>query len=473
MTYSFFRAVVRARRGMFIAVWLGTIALVALASYLVPPHYVATATVVAEMKTTDPIAGIALPGGLISNYTATQVDILGSERVALRALRALKLQDDPAWRQNWESATKGQGDFDSWAAQEIERKLNVKPSRDSSAIQLSYTASDPHFSADVVNAVVQAYRDTAVDMRLEPARRYNAFFDERAKSLRDVLEQAQSKLSRFQQKHGLVATDEKLDVENTRLAELSSQVVALQSDAAETRGRQRQARINPRAMDEVLRDPLVASLQIDLSREEGRLAEMGSRLGDRHPQMISQRQLVSELRSRLTGALGRASGAVGVANSVVQGKLAEQTALLDAQRAKVLRLKGQHDEAQVMLRDIENAQRSYDAVLKRASETELESVDSQSSISVLKHATPPLVSWPKPPINIAIAAIVGLELALAVVLLGERFDRRLRTRGDVAKFLGLPLLVELPGSGGAHSKPQLQSRVVHGLAHSGASGVAS
>jgi len=45
------------------------------------------------------------------------------------------------------------------------------------------------------------------------------------------LENAQSKLSAFQQQHQIVTADERLDVENTRLTEISNELVAAQSAA--------------------------------------------------------------------------------------------------------------------------------------------------------------------------------------------------------------------------------------------------
>ena len=79
-----------------------------------------------------------------------------------------------------------------------------------------------------------AYTDTTLDLRVEPAKLYNSFFDERAKALRDALEQAQSRLSAYQREKGIIVNDERLDVENARLSELSTQLVALQAVAEES-----------------------------------------------------------------------------------------------------------------------------------------------------------------------------------------------------------------------------------------------
>ena len=88
------------------------------------------------------------------------------------------------------------------------KKYAVRPSRDSNAIALSYTDPDPQFSVAMTNALVQAYIDTTLELRVEPAKQYNAFFDERARQMRDALEQAQTKLSVYQRKNGVLISQD-------------------------------------------------------------------------------------------------------------------------------------------------------------------------------------------------------------------------------------------------------------------------
>src|SRR5262249_43658115 len=185
------------------------------------------------------------------------------------------------------------------------------------------------------NAFAQAYIDTTLELRVEPARQYNSFFDERAKQLRDALEQAQSKLSAFQQSRGIIATDERQDVENARLAELSSQLVALQAVATESENRQAQARQSPDRLHDALPNPGVAGLRQDLARQEVRLEEVNAKLGDRHPQVIELRANLAELKAKLQQETERVSGSVGVNNQINQAREAQLRASLAQQRAKV------------------------------------------------------------------------------------------------------------------------------------------
>jgi succinoglycan biosynthesis transport protein ExoP len=450
----------RARWKLALLVWLLVVGLVAGVTWLKQPLYTATAAVVLDVKSPDPIAGVILPGMNNSSYMGTQLGVVRSERVALRAAQALGWDQDPQRRQRWLEVSGGQGDFHAWLAGGLLSNMEAVPTRDSNVITVSYTLPDAARAAEVANAWVQAYIDTTLDLRVEPARQYNGFFDAHGKQLREELERAQAKLSAYQRQHGIVATDERVDIENLRLVELSSQMVALQALANETGGRQRQAAGNPNQMPEVLSNPVVSGMTAELARQEARQQELGARLGERHPEMQELRAKIGELRSAIAQETRRVTGSIAVNNSVNQGRLAQARAAVDEQRGKLLQLRAERDEASVLQRDVENAKRAYDAVMTRASQTSVESQATQTNVSLLKRATAPLsASEPRVTLNLAVGVLAGLLLAAAAALGTEMRDRRLRTPHDVLRGLRVPLLGVLPEQGGrTRSNARLRGR---------------
>lgn len=445
MTLQQVLAILAARWKTSLLVLLATVGVIVTISLLQPKKYTATASIMLDVRSPDPVAGVVLAGMMSPAYMATQVDLLGSERVARRAIQSLGLNEDPQMREQWRTATKGQGDFEAWLSDALLQSLEIKPSRESNVIGISYSSPDPNFAAAVANAFVRAYIDTSLELRVDPARQYSGFFDNRAKELRDEVEAAQARLSAYQRDKGLIATDERLDVENARLAELSSQLVMLQSMAAESGGRQAQAGSRPDQMAEVLNNPVVANLSADVAREESRLKELTSRLGDSHPQVIEARARLGELHARLDTATKRASGSVNVNNSVNQSRVAQVRNELAAQRAKVLQMNSLRDEAAVLQRDVQNAQRAYDSMTQRATQSGVESQNTQTNISIIKNASAPATaSSPNVRRNALAALFVGVLLAIGVALGIEVMDRRLRTASDVLTELKQPLLVVLP-----------------------------
>lgn len=460
-------SVLKARWKIALAVMLLTILTTIGISLVLPKSYTASASVVVDVRV-DPVAGLMFQGASAASYLATQMDIMVSDRVARRVVTNLKLAERPELRDAWMEATQGQTPIEAWLAGGLAQKLAVTPSKESTMISISYTAGDPEYAAIVANAFVQAYIDTTLDLRVDPAKRYSSFFDERSKQLRDNLEQANARLSKYQQEKGIIGTEDRMDIETVRLAELSSQLVAVQALSAESTSRTAQARVSSEQMQEVMSSPIVGQLRNELSQQEARMAEVGSRLGDNHPMVRELNANIAQLRTRLRTEIGRVSSSVAVTNNINRGREAELRAAVEAQRAKLLKIKGERDQLAVLQRDVESAQQSYQAVLQRLNQSSLESENNNSNVSVLSPAVAPTqASSPKIAINTILSVVIGGMLAIGAALLLEFLDRRVRSAGDIVAALDLPVLGSMPRPGasrrlgaGAVGRPRIASQVL-------------
>jgi len=445
MTFSQFLSVLRARWFVAALVFALTVVVTVVVTLLLPKQYTGSSSVVVDVKP-DPVSAMGFSSAVIPGFMATQVDIIQSDRVALRVIRELKLTDNPQIRAQWQDETEGKGTLDQWLVDLLQRRLDVKPSRESNVINVNYKAPDPRFAAALANAFAQAYIATTLELRVDPAKQYATFFDIRSKDAREALERAQSKVSAFQGEKGIIATDERLDVENARLNELSSQLVQLEAIASESTSRQAQAQgTSSDRIQEVLNNPLIASLKADLNRSEARLQELNSKFGVSHPQVIEAKANIAEMRTRLEAETRRVTGGVTVSNSINRQRETQLRKELESQRNKVLRMKATRDEGQVLVREVENAQRAYDAVMARLTQTSLESQTTQSYVNMLSTAAAPVeASSPKIFLNAILSVFVGTLLAVGVIMLLELMDRRVRAPEDLVANLGLPVIGTLP-----------------------------
>jgi chain length determinant protein EpsF len=451
MSLSQFLFIIRARwkvAAMVLVLTVGTAVGITLTR---PKQYVATSTVVVDQTRSDPVAANAYQGNPSPAFLATQVDVIKSERVALQVVRKLKLAESEETKAAWARATRGEGTIEAWLTQALLFALDVKPSRESNVISVAYKAESAAHAAKMANAFVQAYMDVSLELKVDPARQYSNFFDSRSKELRANVERAQARLSAYQREKGVViASDGQLDVESARLNELSTQLVALQAVAAESSSRQGQAQAGAgERLQEVINNPVLVGLRGDITRAEARLQELTSRLGDNHPQVIESRANIHSLRGRLDAETRRVTGSVAVVSNMNRQREVELRAALEAQRARVLKLRMVREEGGVLVRDLENAQRAYDAVVTRLNQSSLESHATQSNAYVLAEALPPLLpSSPKIVLNTALSFVIGLVLALGAAVLLEMLDRRVRTIEEIPELLGLPVLGVLPKPGG-------------------------
>ncbi|MGC3985940.1 MAG: chain length determinant protein EpsF [Pseudorhodoferax sp.] len=470
MTFGKLIAMVRARWWLVVAATVLTTVSALIVSLMMSEKFQASAFLMIDVKP-DPISAVTYPGLSSPSFINTQIDVLRSSRVALRVVNDLKLVDRPNVRDRWLEATEGKGTVEQWLADGLRANMTVTPSKESNVLQVSFRAGDPQYAAAVTNAFAQAYMATALELRVDPARRYAGYFDEQVKAARQELEAAQSRLSAFQRANGLIGTDERFDVENTRLNELSSQLVAVQAVLVESGSRQAQA--DGAASDrtqEVLNNSLITQLRAELGRSEARLRELSIRFGDSHPQVIEAKAAAAELRTRLDTEMRRVSGGAAVTNAINRQREAQIRASLEEQRAKVLRMKAVRDDAAVLLREVDGKQRAFDNISMRLTQSNLESQSTLNNVSVLGEATEPLnpVS-PNIQINTALALVVGMLLGTGLALLLELRDRRVRDFDDVVAAMQIPVLGVLPApdsrrSGRKHRLLAVEQRLLGGLA---------
>ena len=442
MNLAHFLAVLRARWVSAVIVFAAV--LVASILYLVfaTRVYTATASVLIDAKP-DPVSTM-LYGGATPALINTQIEILRSDRVAQRVISNLKLADLADMRSAWASAKSGLT-IQEWLTETIENGLDPKVSAPgSNVINIAYRSSDPRFASLVANAYVQAFLETSIELRVDPARQYSGFFTDQQKESRAALEAAQNKLSAFQREKGIIGSDDRFDLEMSRLTALTQELVAIQTARVDASTRQGQIG-NGGQMSEVLSNGTVSGLKSDLSAAELKLQDLSSRYGDKHPQVLEARAAVNQLRAKLSRATSDVTGAIGTDARVSRAREADIQAAVNEQRAKVLQLKETRDQVAVLQRDVDNAQRTYDTVYNRASQTNLESQNRQANATVISQATTPVLpSSPKVGSVLVLGLAAALALGIGCALLQEQFDKRMRTTSDAFDFLGLPVIGIMP-----------------------------
>lgn len=433
MQFSIFLSALRARSRTFFWIVAATVMTALVASLLMSKSYVAKASIVADGKLEQSL----LPGTPMytrdTGHLQTQVDILTSPTVARRVVKDLRLFDEPALAEAFRKAAPP-GAIDDWIGELLLKSLKVSTSQ-SSIIQVSYTADDPVFAARIANGFASAYVDNVLELRVEPLKKASAWFDDQLKSLRDNMDAAQQRLAEFQRQHGILAADERNDLESIQLTELATQ-------AARTREPARAAYADTVLAERDNRS--IQNLKAGLSMSRARLQQLSSEFGGRHPQVIRQNAEVAALDEQLQNELrAAAAGAAQLAQAERQ-RGNRLRADVESQRARV----GDQREARTRLallsNDFANAQRTYDLAMQRAMASKIDSRALLPNVSVLSEATPP--SSPQRPqvaLNLMLALALGTLMGLAAVHFMEMSDRRLRVIDDLDDDPRLPLLAVL------------------------------
>lgn len=493
MSFTQFLRILRGRRKWVVLSILVGGALAFGLTALTPQQYTAHASLMVTIPSGNGGANAPVPVQLYGGYVATQLDLMTSQQVALRALKGLGAEDGGKERQRLEAAlsspvssiigpvraavsrllhgsSAGQSGSnvdaaDLLLADRLRRGLRTKNGNNSSVITVSFTSADPNISRDVVNAFVHAYLGTTLALNVGSARNSATWFNSQTKKLAQDLQNAQTDLSNYQQKHDIVATDDRLDTQMARLQELSSQLTAAQTKTYDLQSKQQEIHRFLRGggasglMPDVLASPMVQSLREKIAEQQSAIIDLRGKVGPNHPDYKSAVAELASLKRHLREEIRTVGRSISASLAAAKQREHALASAVAQQKRRVLSLRQGRDHLDVLKAKVKNAQDVYDEAMKSMSQARMASNSNNTDVSLVSAAVaPPRPSGPSMPANLFVGLTVGLIIGIGVALSLELQDRRVRCKEDLRDGLGIPVLAVIEtGTESRTQTPRLRS----------------
>jgi succinoglycan biosynthesis transport protein ExoP len=431
LSFGQVRAIIRAHRKASILIALVLIGATAVIVKLLPKSYAATATVLVNYEANDPTRQV--PAELFASYMLTQIELMQSRDVLQSVINKLNLTDDPEFApKDTKSSLATPSD---WAEKNLRTNVDVAQGKGIELLYVTATSKDRNKAAVIANAVVDAYQSRERDRVRDPKSGRQFEYSEQLRELKAKVDVAQSNMADFRQRTGLADVSTANDVEMQTLNGLEQQLLVAQNQRREAESKT----LGDQAVSNtVLTSALIQNLKNQLATLQSQLAQMSQTLGPQHPKVLElQSQIVATQRSLSQEVQTFKSGSNNDVASARQVEENMQRAIA-AQRTKLVAVRKLQDEGQKLQLELESAQTVY----KRA----LDGYDQImfASASVVTRAKAPIEST-KPPKMALLAAGIVLALLLAVLVPLCRelfFNRRVRSRDDVEREFGIPVLAE-------------------------------
>jgi polysaccharide biosynthesis transport protein len=328
--------------------------------------------------------------------------------------------------------------------------LAVNRVQNSYTVQLSFSFPDPKRASEVVNAVADAYIMDQLDTKFESIRRSNEWLAERLNTLRQEVQAAEIAVQRVKQRGNLVPAKGTTLLEQ-QIAEINAQVVTARVNRSQAEARLKWVRENfdrTDAQDSVA--GMMASTEIEHLRTEEttlrrRQAEMSSRYGPRHPEMLKITAELKDLQKKIKEETGRMMESL--ANEVEVSKAKEQALMqsLDEMKGQTKLSMQTELELAELERQAEVARTLYENFLSRFRQTREQEQIQKPDARIIGYADPPgSPSYPNKRNMLAGGATIGLMLGLMAAFLLELLDRGFRQSDQVELTTGHSVLGIIP-----------------------------
>lgn len=465
---------VRRQYQVFLVAPAVTIAIGLVYLLITPAQYAATTTLLIDSSALRVLQNQLQPQGdvpLDTLQVGSQVEILGSRKIALAVIRDLKLADDPhfietgAWisslfsRVNFDASSKA--DREQRTLDEFLGRRSISRGERTYALNISFTSRDPVLAAKIANAIAEAYIDDQLGAKYQTISRASAWLQDRIGELKAKAASADRLVLEFKEKNNIVdlggtsgtanaGTPSRL-IGEQQLFELSSQLATARGATGEAKARLdrieqvRKMDVGEAAVADILKNEVITRLRnqyLDLSARE---ANLSGRYGSDHAAAMNLRDQMEELRRNIGAELRR------IAASYQSDHEIAKTRQENLERA----LASLVSEGQVTNRDrlglseLESSAKIYHALYNNFLQRYMEAIQQQSfpitDARVISEAvTPTKKSKPITSLVLAIAVTMGIIASLAIAILREALDGVFRTGRQAEQALRVKCLSVIP-----------------------------
>jgi uncharacterized protein involved in exopolysaccharide biosynthesis len=392
---------------------------VVVVSLVVPPIWQGQSRVLLNLVKADPVTNELAAGSSGSStgaYVGTQMSLITDYSVTGKVVDELGWLSDPNLIQQYHDSG-DRKDFRAWAADIIARNTKVKPLKDSTILEISYTANNPTAAKAVADALRGAYMQTSLAINTEDAARTAKWYEGELEKLKTKLDSAVEAQAQYERANGLEMANDKTDIESARLQSLAAQGAP--------------PMIPPEMANSVKQSAM------ELASVDAQITSASKTLGPNNPTMIELEKKKSELES-----LNRKDeSAAHAAISATSAAAAEMTREIQAQKSKVLAKSDQIAHLQTLQQDVDLRRNEYETAAAKFAVYRAQA--DQTNANALTPLPTPAPSQPLFPnwlLEIPGSIVLGLLVGVLGSMLLELLNRKVRSVEELDDVLEAPVV---------------------------------
>ncbi len=445
------------RKWTVLGFFLLVVLLVAAASFVMKPKYEAVARIVFNRENANPLGfkNLGDESPQDDEYSVsldTQLQVLQSDTLGLQVIQELHLNRRPEFtgRGAAEAATNDISELSTRERQNLLRSfrngLSVSKEKNTRVIEIRYKSKDPKLSADVANAVTRAYIEHNFKMRFDSTMQTSNWLTQQLAELATKVQDSQQKLLDYQKEHGFVEIDGKQNSATTRLEDLNKELTAAQSDRINKEAGYRLTLAeNPELTAKAERDALIEKLHAQEADLKTQYAQATVQLGPSNPKVQELSNQLKETQREITAELRKMSDRVRSQYFEALAREKMIRAAVEEQKQQANKLNESAIEYSLLKRDAESNRQLYEGLLQKLKEAGVSAGLRSSNIQVVDVAQVPAVpSEPNIPLNLLMAAVLGLGGGIVLALIQERFNRTVRSPHHIQVLSSFPQLGIIP-----------------------------
>ena len=464
--------ILRILRRRFTTIVATTAALVVLAGLVVivvRPVYTATSTILIDPRRPNTVNLEKSQTSVQSPQTddaAIESQVLLSQSISVlrRVVDTLKLTEDPDFAPkpglmasvNRMLSPQGRPTADPQEAKAmsavaiLQSRLKVVRQRNTFLVDINVNSHEPRKAAEIANAIANAYFEELIRSKSEATKTAAGWLNQQLTDLKSRLQASDRAVEEYRGQHNLTLTKGET-VNGQQISDLNSKLVQARAEAAEARAKYEQvaqiakSKADPGSVTEALVSDTIARLRGQYAQLRMSEAELSSRYGPQHPQVIAVRAQLRDTQKLINDEVQR----------ILQSRLHGYEVAAAREASLTTSLNGLQDvsstsgQAEVRLRELQreaDANRTlYESFLGHYKEATARESFELPEARIVSNANPPMQpSFPKALLFIGLAIPLGVCFGSLLAIGIDRFDRRVKTMEQVESISGMLGIATVP-----------------------------
>ena len=352
----------------------------------------------------------------------------------------------------------------------VNNALTVQQVTGTEILEIKFESPDREFAADFVNTLSQKFIDTTRDDNRSDLRTAREYLAEQIEIVAAQLKEAEEKLRSFRETERVIQPMQDSSLLVQQYVQWDTELTQTKIARIEVEQRLTQIQEKLLAQDEIIissttiqNNPLVQSYQQRLADLEIALSGARELYTERHPEVLSLQAEIQEVRTKLANEVERViateTQTINPIHSQLYSQListqvelvainAREQAILEQRNA----LEGQYTnipekelELVRLMREVSVHEDIYLMLMTRYEEIRINEQMHSGNLQIVDPAVVPHNPIkPRVKLNIAIGGVLGLFVGVGLAFLLEFVDNTIKTKEDVERVLGLPVIGQIP-----------------------------
>jgi capsular exopolysaccharide synthesis family protein len=329
----------------------------------------------------------------------------------------------------------------------IQGNLTITPVVNTKTVRITYSDKNPAMAKIVVDAVVQAYMDEILEIKLANSNYSLQWMTSKATEEGKKLEVSELALQKYMRDNDLVTTEDKLAVYPEKLAEFSSQLSKAQAEQKDFESLNARIKSSGGNYQNIETIPIFAdnkvlqSLREKIFVAEQNIKDLSKKFGPKHPSMVNANSERDLLLKEKQFEINRIIEATRNSYDLAKSKEENLKQLLAGAKQTMLDVNERFTQYSIMKREVDINRVLYDTLTANIKKSTVTEQSQEVKIWVVQKAELPLSpSKPRKNRNLALGLILGLFGGIGLAFFIEYLDNTIKDGKTLERKFSLTVL---------------------------------